>query len=121
MNPTRLLSALAGLLIAAGLPPWGWWPLTIVGLGLWFHLLDHARPRTRFRRSLLVGGFWAFPSTLWLVDLTAQYQLTPSVRLFARGTNLLDEDYEQVYGYRTLGRAGYLGVRIGFGQQEAGR
>lgn len=52
----------------------------------------------------------------WLLDLTVQYQLTPSVSIFARGTNLLDEDYEQVYGYQTLGRAGYLGVRTNFGQ-----
>ena len=51
----------------------------------------------------------------WLVDLTAQYRLTPSVVLFARGTNLLDEEYEQVYGYRTLGRAGYVGIRTAFG------
>ena len=52
----------------------------------------------------------------WLVDLTAQYRLTQSVVLFARGTNLLDEEYEQVYGYRTLGRAGYVGIRTSFGQ-----
>ena len=53
--------------------------------------------------------------SFWLVDLTAQYQLTPSLGIFARGTNLLDEDYEQVYGYRTPGRAGYIGVRVNFG------
>ncbi len=49
-----------------------------------------------------------------LVDLTAQFQLSPRVSLFARGTNLLDEEYEQVFGYRTLGRAGYVGVRLSF-------
>ena len=52
----------------------------------------------------------------WLLDLTAQFQVTPAVSIFARGTNLLDEDYEQVYGYQTLGRAGYLGVRMNFGR-----
>ena len=51
-----------------------------------------------------------------LVDATVQYRATDSVTVFAKGTNLLDEDYEQVYGYRTLGRAGYLGVRVNFGQ-----
>lgn len=70
MNRNRALSALSGLLIAAGLPPWGWWPLTLVGLALWFHLLDGVTGRTRFRRSLAVGAFWAFPSTLWMLDLT---------------------------------------------------
>jgi len=52
----------------------------------------------------------------WLVDLTVQYQLTPALKLFARGTNLLDEEYEQVYGYRTQGRAGYVGIRTSFGR-----
>ena len=70
MNRNRALSALAGLCIAAALPPWGWWPLGLVGLGLWFHLLEGATARTRFRRSVAVGAFWAFPSTLWMFDLT---------------------------------------------------
>jgi len=52
----------------------------------------------------------------WLLDLTLHYELTKSSSLFARGTNLLDEEYEQVYGYQTPGRAGYLGIRLNFGQ-----
>ena len=52
----------------------------------------------------------------WLLDLTVHYKITPSTSLFARGTNLLDEEYEQVYGYQTPGRAGYLGIRVKFGQ-----
>ena len=52
----------------------------------------------------------------WLLDLALQYRATDSIAVFAKGTNLLDEDYEQVFGYRTLGRAGYLGVRVNFGQ-----
>ena len=44
----------------------------------------------------------------WLVDLAVQYRLSDGVRLFAKGANLLDEDYEHVYGYRTPGRTGYL-------------
>jgi vitamin B12 transporter len=54
--------------------------------------------------------------SFWLLDLTAQYQLTSSFGIFAKGTNLLDEEYEQVYGYQTLGRAGYVGIRVNFGQ-----
>jgi len=50
----------------------------------------------------------------WLVELTAQYQLTPGVVVFARGTNLLDERYEQVFGYRTQGRAAFVGIRSDF-------
>lgn len=70
MKKTRTLSVLAGLLIAAGLPPWGWWPLTIAGLALWFQLLDRMTPHGRFGRSLLVGAAWIFPSTVWMADLT---------------------------------------------------
>jgi vitamin B12 transporter len=52
----------------------------------------------------------------WLLDLTLQYKITASSSLFARGSNLLDEDYEQVYGYQTPGRAAYLGIRLNFGE-----
>lgn len=71
MTRSRALAVLAGLLIAAGLPPWGWWPLTPVGLGLWFHLTAVESGRRRFGRSALVGVAWAVPSTLWMFDLTA--------------------------------------------------
>lgn len=64
---------------------------------------------------------WPQPSEIvtldryWLVDLTAHYQATDAVRLFARLSNLLDTEYEQVYGYSTPGRAYYGGVEVGFG------
>ena len=65
---------------------------------------------------------WPQPSEIvtlgnyWLVDLAAQYRMTDSVVLFAKGSNLLDEDYEQVFGYQTPGRAGYFGLRVNFGR-----
>ncbi len=51
----------------------------------------------------------------WLVDITANYKLTENTTVFVRGTNLLDEDYEQVYGFQTLGRSAYVGFRANFG------
>lgn len=54
----------------------------------------------------------------WLLDLAAHYQVSPSLALFARASNLLDADYEQVYGYRSPGRAAYLGVRVTFGRMH---
>lgn len=51
----------------------------------------------------------------WLVDLTAQFRLTDNLKVFVRANNLLDTDYEQVYGYRTPGRAAYAGVQAAFG------
>jgi vitamin B12 transporter len=52
----------------------------------------------------------------WLVDLTAGYKLTDNLDAFVRVNNLLDENYEQVFGFATPGRAAYLGLRTNFGQ-----
>ncbi len=93
--------------------------------------LDFRTANERFSASLNAdyGGTrtdiffppWPDPSQIvtlsnyWLVDLAAQYRASDSVTVFAKGSNLLDEDYEQVYGYRTSGRAAYFGVRVNFG------
>jgi len=55
-------------------------------------------------------------SNHWLLNLTAQYRVSDDVTVVARGTNLLDSDYEQVYGYQTPGRAAYAGVQVEFGR-----
>lgn len=68
---SSLLAVLAGLCIAASVPPWGWWPLAFVGVALWDRLLAGASPRARFARSWLLGVAWFAPSMLWMVDLTA--------------------------------------------------
>jgi vitamin B12 transporter len=65
---------------------------------------------------------WPNPSEIvtldnyWLLDLTAQYQVSNAVKVFARASNLLDAEYEQVYGYNTPGRAVYGGIQVGFGE-----
>ena len=65
---------------------------------------------------------WPDPSEVvtlrnyWLLDLTAQYDVTESMKLFVRAKNLLDTEYEQVYGYRTQGRAAYAGIQVRFSQ-----
>jgi apolipoprotein N-acyltransferase len=60
----------AGLLIAASLPPWGWWPLAFVGVALLDRLIADQPWLTRFRRTWLVVAAWLFPSMLWMWDLT---------------------------------------------------
>ena len=57
-------------------------------------------------------------SNYWLVDLTIGFDVTDNFNLFVRGSNLLDEDYEQVFGYATPGVAGYIGARLNFGQRR---
>jgi vitamin B12 transporter len=53
-------------------------------------------------------------SNYWIVDLGAQYEVSSGLRLFARASNLLDSDVEQVYGYRTPGRSVYAGIHLSF-------
>jgi vitamin B12 transporter len=57
----------------------------------------------------------AAPVTLhayWLAGARLAYALRPGVELFARGANLLDQHFEDVFGSRTEGRAVYAGVRL---------
>jgi len=52
------------------MPPWGWWPLAIVGLVGFDLLLDGRPAASRFRRGLLFGAAWFYPSTVWMLDFS---------------------------------------------------
>ena len=47
-----------------------------------------------------------------LVSAAASYQLEPGIELFGRVENLLDQDYQEVFGYETAGVAAFAGVRF---------
>jgi apolipoprotein N-acyltransferase len=64
-------AVVAGLLIAASLPPWGWWPLAFVGLAMLDRLIADQPFWTRFRRGWLVAAALLFPTLTWLIDFTA--------------------------------------------------
>jgi vitamin B12 transporter len=49
-----------------------------------------------------------------VVDLAAEYRLTANIDVTARVTNALDKEYQEVWGYATRGRAGFIGVRASF-------
>lgn len=66
-----LRAVIAGLLVAASVPPWGWWPLAFLGIAMWDRLLVSAKPKARFVRSTVFAIAWFAPSMLWMVDLTA--------------------------------------------------
>jgi len=53
------------------MPPWGWWPLAIIGLAGWFCLIDDPSRKTRFATSMIVALAWSIPATLWMFNLTA--------------------------------------------------
>lgn len=47
----------------------------------------------------------------WLLNVSGSYEFYPGLAVVARIENLLDEDYEEVYGYQTAGIGGYAGLR----------
>jgi apolipoprotein N-acyltransferase len=67
----------AGLLVAASLPPWGWWPLALVGIAVFETALggadstDPPSRRTLFWRGWLFGLGWLAPGMAWMWFLTA--------------------------------------------------
>ena len=48
----------------------------------------------------------------WLANARVAYQVRPGVEMFVRGANLLNQRYEDVFGYRTEPRAVYVGFRL---------
>jgi apolipoprotein N-acyltransferase len=64
-------AVLAGLCIAASVPPWGWWPLAFVGIALIDQLIAGHGWRRRFRRTWLATFAWLIPGLLWMFDFTA--------------------------------------------------
>ncbi|MBT3609029.1 MAG: TonB-dependent receptor, partial [Gammaproteobacteria bacterium] len=49
-----------------------------------------------------------------LVNLTASYDVKPNVTLYLRGENLLDDDYQEVFGYQAPGVGVYAGLKARF-------
>ena len=50
-----------------------------------------------------------------LLNAGYAWDMKENVQLFARGENLLDQNYQDVFGYGTPGRAVYAGIRVNFG------
>jgi apolipoprotein N-acyltransferase len=50
-----LPSLAAGVLLALSLPPWGWWPLGLVGAAVFYWRLDDLALRTRISAGWLTG------------------------------------------------------------------
>lgn len=69
----RLALALgAGLVVALSLPPWGWWPLAVVGVTLFDIALGPTPARAqRWWRGTLFGLGWLAMGMLWMWQLTA--------------------------------------------------
>jgi apolipoprotein N-acyltransferase len=71
-SPRAALALGAGLLVALSMPPWGMWPLAIVGIAL-FEVSLGQSPTSgqRATRGWLFGAAWLFPAMGWMWFLTA--------------------------------------------------
>jgi vitamin B12 transporter len=49
-----------------------------------------------------------------VLDMSASYQLTNGLQIFARIENALNEKYQEVINYNTPGSAAYIGFRMRF-------
>jgi vitamin B12 transporter len=90
--------------------------------------LDGAAGRLTYGASLAYSGaridndFNVFPSRLvrlgayWLADARVAYAISRRVEIFARGSNLFDDHYQDVFGYRSEGRGIYAGIRLAAGR-----
>jgi len=71
--PSRraLTCALAGLLVAAALPPWGLWPLAFVGIAVYETAAQKAPTgRQRLTGGWIFGAAWLLPGMCWMWFLT---------------------------------------------------
>ncbi len=51
-----------------------------------------------------------------LVNVSGSYRLDDNITLFARAENLLDEDYEEVFGFSAAPVGAYAGVKVTFSE-----
>jgi vitamin B12 transporter len=72
----------------------------------------------RMQDDAFNAGFNRFRVTLddyWLVTAAASYKLQKGVEVFGRVENVLNDHYEEVYGYNTPGLAAFAGLKFTMG------
>src|SRR5690606_42107762 len=96
-----------------------WRPRDVVNLGLRRHSRDGGKRVSAFYRTVrdnadVVNGATVALEDYAVIDVTASYDLSPALQIYGRLENLSDERYQEVFGYNSSGRAGYLGARFSF-------
>ena len=77
----------------------------------------HINTNAQFGGSQTDEFFGTFPSEIvslddfLLLNVNANYKATDKLDIYLRLDNLLDDQYEEVFGYRTLGFGANLGLR----------
>lgn len=90
-------------------------PENLFNAGLFYTALDGRLNVNGFYRSQADSLDTVGPlEDFGVLDLTASYQLTDSLRLYGRFENAMDEEYEEVIGFNTAGSAAYVGVNYRF-------
>ncbi len=60
----------AGALICFSMPPWGFWPLAVLGVAALDRLLAGQPAARRLRRGGLVAAAWLLGATIWMWDFS---------------------------------------------------
>jgi apolipoprotein N-acyltransferase len=97
------LALASGTLVALSMPPWGFWPLAIVGVVLFEVTLgEHPTWRERLRLGLLFGAGWMYLGMGWMVQLTFPGYLVAGLvfSLFHAGAALV----APIGAWRVIGR-----------------
>ena len=70
MRRPVLQAAAAGVLVTLGLPPFGWWILALVGMGLLAHTVDERTARERAWVGLAFGVAFLAPGLFWMTEFS---------------------------------------------------
>ena len=109
----------AGALICFSMPPWGFWPLAILGVAALDRLLAGQPAVRRLRRGWLTTAAWLLGATIWMWDFTPAGYLAANLvysLIYAVGFALTPPDRGRrpaLVGWLVL--AGYLRWRWPFG------
>jgi len=80
--PRHLAPFASGLLVAASLPPWGWWPLSFLGIAIYGSLARKRQEKSPLATGSVFALGWFLPGMAWMWFLTAPGYLI-AVALFA--------------------------------------
>ena len=77
-----LAPLVAGLCVAASMPPWGWWPLAFLGIALYGSVAYRQKDASPMRTGVIFIIGWMAPAMAWMWFLTAPGYLI-AVGIFA--------------------------------------
>ncbi len=109
----------AGALICFSMPPWGFWPLAVLGVAALDRLLAGQGAARRLRRGGLVSAAWLLGATIWMWDFSPGGYLVANLifsLFYSAGCALTPPDRGRrpaLVGWLVL--IGYLRWRFPFG------